>query len=188
MNQNEKMLYETQGQFQRALGCGKSTMSRYLDRDDWPLRRVGPWKAGDLVIAQQWREGLQEDRNFYHADEPCEVEFTGHEPLDDLPDGELRRRKLIGENQRLRIAIARERAELNRVREGLIDAGEVKREWTRITGIVRNVLGDLPSQLLPIARASGLPDESSAAFQRAVVDAVAGVLGHLEDGNRMRAG
>jgi hypothetical protein len=68
-----KQKFETQGQFQRALAVAKSTMSRYLRRSDWPVRRTAPWNTEDLATVQRWRVGLQENRAAVFDDELIEA-------------------------------------------------------------------------------------------------------------------
>ena len=58
--------YRTQTEFHKVLKVSKSTMSRYVHRPDWPVKRRPPWNRADLKAVQRWREGLQENR----ADDP----------------------------------------------------------------------------------------------------------------------
>lgn len=56
------MKYQTQTEFRKVLKVSKSTMSRYVHRWDWPVRRNPPWSRADLIAVNRWREGLQENR------------------------------------------------------------------------------------------------------------------------------
>jgi hypothetical protein len=62
-----KKYFGTQGALQRELGIGKSTMSRWVRRDDWPVRRCPVWDAGDLFVIRRWQAELQPNR----ADPAC---------------------------------------------------------------------------------------------------------------------
>lgn len=57
------MQCKTQTAFAEALGVTKGTLSKYLRRDDWPVRRTRPWGSADVEKARQWRLGLQDDRS-----------------------------------------------------------------------------------------------------------------------------
>lgn len=57
------MLCKTQTQLADALGVTKGTLSKYLRRDDWPVRRSRPWGDADVEAARKWRLGLQDDRS-----------------------------------------------------------------------------------------------------------------------------
>lgn len=46
-----------------ALGVSQSTVAGWLKRDDWPVRRRGPWSGKDLERIRAWRAELQEDRS-----------------------------------------------------------------------------------------------------------------------------
>ena len=45
-----------------ALGVNKGTLSRYLDREDWPVGRRPPWGPKDIEAVLAWQKTLQEDR------------------------------------------------------------------------------------------------------------------------------
>lgn len=57
--------FPTRESFRAALGCAKSTMSRYLARDDFPVRRSPPWTQADAEVVLSWRaDCLQENRDW----------------------------------------------------------------------------------------------------------------------------
>jgi len=69
------MIYNTQTEFRKAAGVSKSTMSRYVRRPDWPVKRFAPWSKADLAKVRRWRRGLQENRA---QDAPDDPEFTAY--------------------------------------------------------------------------------------------------------------
>jgi hypothetical protein len=56
------------------LGLTPQSITRYLSREDWPVRREPPWTQLDLEVIRKWREGLQEDRS---ADAPADLKNVG---------------------------------------------------------------------------------------------------------------
>lgn len=54
--------FTTSSAFARAIGVSPGTMTRYRQRDDFPVSTSPPWTGGDLSLVQIWRETLREDR------------------------------------------------------------------------------------------------------------------------------
>lgn len=52
-----------QSELAEAIGVSKSTVSKYLKRPDWPVRRRSPWSADDVDRVSAWRVSLQDDRS-----------------------------------------------------------------------------------------------------------------------------
>lgn len=53
----------TQNDLCNELGVAKSTVSKYLKRPDWPVKKRGPWTTVDVEKIRVWRVGLQDDRS-----------------------------------------------------------------------------------------------------------------------------
>jgi hypothetical protein len=49
------------------LGVHRSSVSRYVRRDDFPAKTSPPWTEADVKIIRDWQSALQEDRNEEHA-------------------------------------------------------------------------------------------------------------------------
>ena len=54
---------KTQKDLTGVLGVSKGTVSKYIQRDDWPSKKRGPWSAAEVKKIQAWRKGLQSDRS-----------------------------------------------------------------------------------------------------------------------------
>lgn len=53
----------TQRDLARTFSTTEATVSRWLKRSDWPVRRRGPWSEQDIETIEQWRLLLQDDRS-----------------------------------------------------------------------------------------------------------------------------
>ncbi len=55
-------LIETVASLARRCKRHRGTVTRWLKREDWPVRQVPPWSDDDVTAIESWMEYLQEDR------------------------------------------------------------------------------------------------------------------------------
>src|SRR5206468_4286982 len=53
---------KTRNDLARQLGVSAGTVTRYLARPDFPVKRKPPWSSADVGRIRHWRITLQEDR------------------------------------------------------------------------------------------------------------------------------
>jgi hypothetical protein len=102
----------------RRVGRNKSTVSRWLRRDDWPWQRRGPWPAWLADKAKAWAAALQEDRaEGCHGDwSDGDLDALNRECPDLLSPAEMKRvSEFIGKPLRTRADVDAEVARLRRM-------------------------------------------------------------------------
>lgn len=148
----------------------KGTVSRWLQREDWPFGR-GPWERASVPKILRWvADNLI-------AREPIDGSDERSQRADRIK--QLREKKLEQEARRINAHAATLETALARERGELMEAAEVEREWASIGAAVRNGFQALASQLVPLALAHGMPNSAAAIFNQQITDAVAAILRRL---------
>jgi hypothetical protein len=130
--------YRNQQHLADAVGVAKSTLSGWLRRDDWPVRRKAPWSQRDFEAIQQWRRQLQEDRSGKGAD-PEQIDTPGGHSA-----AERRNQiRALKEYQQYRKA----KLEADELEGKLVDRQVVDQALTGLSALFVSVLEDLQESL-----------------------------------------
>lgn len=158
--------FRTLKEFAAALDTPISTLSGWTKHELWRWPRRAPWPHEIVPDVLRWAaDDLERGRP---AKDPSTL--TGTQKL---RDEKLRQeiRKLRANADQAETALARERGALH-------DAAECEEESVRRATLYRNAIQNVPTQVVSVALASGLPHEAAPHFQKQVEELLNGCLRH----------
>lgn len=154
---------QTAAEIADLLQVDRSTVTRWMQRDDWAFGQ-GPWTAETLRKIAEWRA--------VHLKETAAAAA-------DPRTRQLRTDKLSNEGRKLLAQAEAAELELAKMRGELLSAQEVEEEWARLGVMVRNGFENLPSQLVPLALSHGMPSEAAGIFTEQAGELIADILRRL---------
>jgi hypothetical protein len=158
----------------------KGTVSRWLQRPDWPFAKRPPFERTLVPKILRWvAEFLAPARDPDLPAKPGQQPAAGGRDAARARHLQLREQKLQEEVRRVTAQAATLETALARERGELVEAAEVEREWAGIGATVRNAFQALPSQLVPLALAHGMPHAAAPLFQEQAAAAIAAILRRL---------
>jgi hypothetical protein len=153
----------------RLVGRERSTVTRWLQRDDWPFPKRPPWQRSLVPKIMRWI-----------ADTLIVRESSGVQGNEELTA--LKKQKLEEEIRKLSTQADASEAALARERGTLMDADDVEAEWANVCAMIRRGFQNLASQLVPLALTHGMPHEAAPEFQQQAEAIVAAILQVMSPG------
>jgi hypothetical protein len=159
--------FRTLAEFSTGLKVPVSTLSGWIRHDFWQWSKKAPWPKSVVPdVLRAAADNLERGRPPTEKTDPRAAQNTK-----DLREEKLRQeiRKLRAHADQAETALAKERGTLH-------DADACEEEAVRRATLYRNAVQNVPTQVVSLALAHGMPHEAAPTFQKQLEELVNGCL------------